>query len=70
MKIEIIDVNYVTDDDSRTLDECGFKVSDVVEVSGRDCLGRVLVRAIRNTDMVRVGNLISIMDCEYKVIEE
>lgn len=34
MKIEIIDVNYVTDDYSISLEECGFKVGDVVDVSG------------------------------------
>ena len=68
MKIEIIDVNYATDD-ALTLEECGFKVGDVVEVGGRDCLGRVLVRAIRNTDMARVGNFISVTEHEYKVVK-
>ena len=34
MKIEIIDVNYVASDNALTLEECGFKVGDVVDVSG------------------------------------
>lgn len=71
MKIEIIEVEYLEGSDAIiSLRDCGFKVGDVVDVLGRDCLGRVLVRAIRDTDMARGGNLISVIDHEYKVIEE
>ena len=70
MKIEIIDVNYATDDDSLTLEECGFKFGDVVEVSGKYKGGDLSIQAIRETEFVHVGNEISISENEYKVIEE
>ena len=70
MKIEIIDVNYVTDEDALTLEECGFKVGDVVEVSGHYVDGDLSIQAIRETELVKVGNEISISEHEYKVIEE
>ncbi|WKV16876.1 hypothetical protein [Escherichia phage PH1062] len=70
MKIEIIDVNYITDDDALTLEDCGFKVGDVVEVSGKYKDGDLSIQAIRETEFVHVGNEISISENEYKVIEE
>jgi hypothetical protein len=70
MKIEIIDVSYVTDDDALTLEECGFKVGDVVEVSGEYNDGDLSIQAIRETEFVSIGNEISISEHEYKVIEE
>lgn len=69
MKIEIIDVNYVTDDDALTLEDCGFKVGDVIEVSGKYKDGDLSIQAIRETEFVHVGNEISISENEYKVIE-
>ncbi|QIW88903.1 hypothetical protein CJ19_044 [Escherichia phage CJ19] len=70
MKIEIIDVNYVTDDDALTLEDCGFKVGDVIEVSGKYKDGDLSIQAIRETEFVHVGNEISISENEYKVIEK
>lgn len=70
MKIEIIDVNYVTDDDAISLEECGFKVGDVVDVSGEYKGGKLSIKAIRKTRFVNVGNEISISEHEYKVVEE
>ncbi|WVX93066.1 hypothetical protein [Escherichia phage BUCT-XGG-1] len=70
MKIEIIDVNYVTDDYALTLEDCGFKVGDVIEVSGKYKDGDLSIKAIRETEFVHVGNEISISENEYKVIEE
>lgn len=70
MKIEIIDVNYVTDDDAITLEDCGFKVGDVIEVSGKYKDSDLSIQAIRETEFVHVGNEISISEHEYKVIEE
>lgn len=70
MKIEIIDVNYVTDDDALTLEECGFKVGDVVEVSGNYKDGSLSIQVIRETNFVNIGNEVSISEHEYKVIEE
>ena len=70
MKIEIIDVSYVTDDDALTLEDCGCKVGDVIEVSGKYKDGDLSIQAIRETEFVHVGNEISISEHEYKVIEE
>lgn len=70
MKIEIIDVDYITDDDALTLEDCGFKVGDVIEVSGKYKDGDLSIQAIRETEFVHVGNEISISEHEYKVIEE
>lgn len=70
MKIEIIDVNYVTDDDALTLEECGFKIGDVVETSGHYIDGDISIQAIRETEFVSIGNEVSVSENEYKVIEE
>ena len=70
MKIEIIDVDYVTDGDALTLEECGFKVGDVVDVSGHYLYGELSIKAIRKTRFVNIGNEISISEHEYKVVEE
>lgn len=70
MKIEIIDVDHITDDDALTLEDCGFKVGDVIEVSGKYKDGDLSIQAIRETEFVHVGNEISIGENEYKVIEE
>lgn len=70
MKIEIIDVNYNPQEDVLTLEECGFKVGDIVEVSGEYKDGDLSIQAIRNTDFVNIGNEVSINEHEYKVVEE
>lgn len=63
-------MNYVTDDDALTLEECGFKVGDVVEVSGEYNDGDLSIQAIRKTRFVNIGNEISISDHECKVVEK
>ena len=70
MKIKIIDVNYRRKEDIMSLAECGFKVGDVVESSGQYRCGCISVRAIRDTELVSIGNEISIHEGEYEVIEE
>lgn len=70
MKIEIIDVDYQVDTEVLTLRDCGFQVGDVVEVSGYYLDGDLSIQAIRETELVNVGNEISISEHEYKVVEE
>lgn len=70
MKIEIIDVDYQVDTEVLTLRDCGFQVGDVVEVSGYYLDGDLSIQAIRETELVNVGNEVSISEHEYKVIEE
>lgn len=70
MKIKIIDVNYKPEEGVMTLEECGFEVGDVVEVSGKCNIGKLLIHAIRETEFVNVGNEVSISEFEYEVVEE
>lgn len=55
MKIKIIDVNYIPEEGVLTLEECGFKVGDVLEVTGRFGCGSLSARAIRDTELVSIG---------------
>ena len=70
MKIKIIDVDYLVDTEVLTLRDCGFQVGDVVEVSGHYFDGDLSIQAIRETELVSVGDEISISEHEYKVVEE
>lgn len=70
MKIEIIDVGYRPEVDVLNLEECGFKVGDVIEVSGEYKDGSLSIQAIRETEFISVGNEVSISEYEYKVIEK
>ena len=70
MKIKIIDVNYIPEEGVLTLEECGFKVGDVLEVTGRFGCGSLLARAIRDTELVSIGQMVSFEEGEYKVVEE
>ena len=69
MKIKIIEVDQV-DRLEISLADCGFKIGDVVEVSGQYKDGSLSIKAIRETDFVFVGNEVSINEGEYEVIEE
>lgn len=70
MKIKIIDVDCKPEEDVMTLMECGFEVGDIVDVAGSYRDGRIYVHAIRATDVVSVGNAVSLDEHEYEVIEE
>lgn len=69
MKVKIIEVDHI-EVDELSLADCGFKVGDVVEVSGQYKDGNLSVKAIRETNFVSVGNEVSIQEGEYEVIEE
>lgn len=69
MKIKIIDICYRPEVDVLNLKECGFKVGDVIEVSGEYKGGNMSIQAIRGTEFVSVGNEISISENEYEVVE-
>lgn len=69
MKIKIINVDCKPEEDVMTLKECGFEVGDVIDVAGSYRDGRIYVNAIRATDVVSVGNAVSLDDAEYEVIE-
>lgn len=69
MKIKIIDVNYRPEEDVMTLEECGFKVGDVLYVSGQYRCGSLSTWAISDTEFVSIGNEVSLQEDEYEVIE-
>lgn len=69
MKIKIIEVDHI-EDDELSLADCGFKVGDIVEVSGQYKDGSLSVKAIRETEFVNIGNEVSISEGECEVIEE
>lgn len=69
MKIKIIEVDHI-EDDELSLQDCGFNVGDIVEVSGKYKDGSLSVQAIRETEFVHVGNEISVQENEYEVVEE
>lgn len=70
MKIKIINVKYKPEEDVLTLEDCGFNVGDVVEVSGKYKHGDLSIQAIRDTEFVSIGNEVSICEFEYEVVEE
>lgn len=69
MKIKIVNVNYKPEEDVLTLEDCGFKVGDVVEVSGEYKNGDLSIQAMRDTEFVNVGNEVSIRKFEYEVVK-
>lgn len=70
MKIRITKVDIDRNDGSITLEQCGFKVGDVVEVDGNFRDGTYCVLAIRETEQIRIGDNISVDHDECEVVEE
>lgn len=69
MRIKIIEV-YHTEYGEISLADCGFKIGDVVEISGQYKDGGLSVKAIRETDFVSIGKEVDLQEGEYEVIEE
>lgn len=70
MKIRITKVDIERNDGSITLEQCGFKVGDVVEVDGHFRDGSYCVLAIRNTEEIRIGDNIGVQHDECEVVEK
>lgn len=68
MRIRITQTNLTNGDGSITLEECGFKVGDLVEVDGTFNDGSYCVLAIRNTENIRIGDNVSVTDEECEVV--
>lgn len=69
MRVKIIEVD-IADGDELSLEDCGFQVGDIVDVSRKYKDGSLSVQAIRDTDFVSAGKEISLQEGEYEVIEE
>lgn len=70
MKIKITKIDTLNGDDSITLEECGLKIGDVLEVKGRFNDGDYCVRAQRNSESIDAGDYISVSKDECEVVEE
>lgn len=69
MKIKLINVSTKNHPESLTLEECGFKVGDVVDVDGSFNDGDLCVLAIRNTPFISVGENVSVDTSEYEIVK-
>ena len=70
MKIKITKIDTLNGDNSITLEECGLKIGDVLEVKGRFNDGDYCVRAPRNSESIDAGDYISVSKDECEVVEE
>ena len=70
MKIKITKIDTLNGDDSITLEECGLKIGDVLEVKGHFNDGDYCVVAPRNGESIDAGDYISVSKDECEVVEE
>ena len=70
MKIRITKIDTTYCDDSLTLEECGLKIGDVLEVDGHFNDGSYCVIAPRNSEFIQAGDSISVNKDECEVVEE
>lgn len=70
MKIRITKIDTAHCDDSLTLEECGLKIDDVLEVDVHFNDGSYCVTAPRNSEFIQVGDSISVNKDECEVVEE
>lgn len=70
MKIKIIEVSNQDNEDDIPLIEFGFKVGDVLEVKRLHKYGYASVQAIRDTGIIKSGELVFINESKYEIIEE
>ena len=70
MKISITKIDTINGDGSITLEECGLKIGDVLEVDGHFNDGSYCVIATRNSGFIYAGDNISVNKDECEVVEE
>lgn len=70
MKIRITKIDTINGDGSITLEECGLKIGDVLEVDGNFNDGSYCVIAPRNSGFIYAGDNISVNKDECEVVEE
>lgn len=70
MKIRITKIEDTYYNDSLTLEECGLKIGDVLEVDGHFNDGSYCVIAPRNSMFIQAGDNISVNKDECEVVEE
>jgi len=70
MKIKITKIDTLNGDGSITLEQCGLKIGDVLEVDGHFNDGSYCVIAPRSSEFIEAGDNISVSKDECEVVEE
>ena len=70
MKIKITKIDTLNGDGSITLEQCGLKVGDLLEVADHFNAGSYCVIAPRNSEFIEAGDNISVSKDECEVVEE
>lgn len=70
MKIRITKIDTINGDGSITLEGCGLKIGDVLEVDGHFNDGSYCAIAPRNSEFIQAGDNISVNKDECEVLEE
>lgn len=70
MKIRITKIDTINGDGTITLEECGLKIGDVLEVDGHFNDGSYCVIAPRDSGFIQAGDNISVNKDECEVVEE
>lgn len=70
MRIKITKIDTTNGDGSITLEQCGLKIGDLLEVDGHFSDGSYCVIAPRNSEFIRAGDNISVSEDECEVVEK
>lgn len=74
MKIRITNIESTSpfDIDELSLEQCGIKIGDVLEVTGQYKDGILSIQAPRDTEdgCIKAGDELSVNEGEYEVVEE
>lgn len=70
MRIKITKIDTINGDGSITLEQCGLKIGDLLEVDGHFSDGSYCVIAPRNSEFIRAGDNISVSEDECEVVEK
>lgn len=70
MRIKITKIDTINGDGSITLEQCGLRIGDLLEVDGHFSDGSYCVIAPRNSEFIRAGDNISVSKDECEVVEK
>lgn len=70
MRIRITTIDTINGDGSITLEQCGLKIGDLLEVDGHFCDGSYCVIAPRDSEFIKAGDNISVNPDECEVVEK
>ena len=70
MRIRITTIDTINGDGSITLEQCGLKIGDLLEVDGYFSDGSYCVIAPRDSEFIKAGDNISVNHDECEVVEK